>query len=57
MTRYSGYCVISTSWTDRGFLGRLEILSDLTRSSESGVRSDVTDSLNCPDTFRLPLLV
>ena len=54
MTRHSGYCGISTSWTDRGFLGHLEILSDLTRSSESGGRSDVTDSFNCPDKFRLP---
>ena len=40
--------------TYRGFLKCTEILSDLTRSSESNGRSDVTDSLECPDEFRVP---
>ena len=36
------------------FCGILFFIFDLTRSSESDGRSDVTDSLDCPDKFRLP---
>ena len=32
----------------------LTLLNFITRSSESDVRSDVTDSLECPDKFRVP---
>ena len=30
------------------------VLGKVTRSSESDGRSDVTDSLDCPDKFRVP---
>ena len=35
-------------------IAKITLLSDITRSSESDGRSDVTVSLECPDKLRVP---
>ena len=52
------YCHYATFQFNRGWGGWVNFWDNLifneTRSSESDGRSDVTDSLDCPDKFRLP---
>ena len=46
--------LVGTFNLDEPKLKFIESIDIITRSSESDVRSNVTDSLECPDKFRVP---